>query len=416
MIELVAEQGYDAVKVGELAARAGVSTRDFYRCAQGKQECLLDIHDWIMEQATRRLAAAVEPGRNFEERSWLALQAIGDMLADHPLEARFACLDAAAAGLGILERKRRAAEGLAVLVAGCLGEPRRRPALPAPLLEGIVAGLSQVVRSLLLDGREAEFALLVPELHGWIAALTGGEAGRLPALVRRRPACASEAVPTFDFGGPLDPALAPEERERRQILAATLGLAAEAGYWRLTIPRIRAAVGISRARFDSHYDCAEDCFAAAIGLVAGRLMEFTAETAAGEADEWPRGFHHAIEALCAYTAREPMMARLVLVDILAAGPRGLRDLSALIRTISGRLRADLPRGARPAPVVAEASMGAVFTLVHRSITTRRLERLALLPPYLSYLILAPVLGPRSAIQAIGAECAEIDASPPRPGR
>lgn len=410
MIELVAEQGYEAVKVSELAARAGVSTRDFYLRCQGKQECLLDTHDWIMEQATRRLIAAVGPGRGVEERTRLALEALGEMLARHPVEARFACLDAAAAGLGILERRRRSAEALAVVVAGCLEGSSRRSG-PSPLLAGIVMGLSQVVCSLLIEGRESEFALLAGDLQGWIGALAAPEAGRLAGLARRRPQGVAAPVAAFRRQEGVDLSEEPRERERRQILEATLRLAAGAGYWQLTVPRIRAEVGISRARFDAHFDDVEDCFAAAVGLVGTRVMDFAAETAAGDGEKWPRGFHHAVEALCAYTAREPVMARLALVEIFAAGPRGLRDFSHLIEMTAERLRTGVPRAERPSAVVAEASMGAVLTLVHRSIAMRHPECLARLAPYLSYLTLAPVVGPTGAIEAIRGTTGEIWVTP-----
>lgn len=404
MIELVAERGYDAVKVAELSARAGVSTRDFYLRCQGKQECLLDTHDWLMKGATLRLKMAVEPGGGVGERLRLALEELGDMLADHPAEARFAFLDVpAAAGAAVLERERQAAEALAALVGGCL---ERRP-VPAPLVHGIVAGLTQVVRSLLLDGREADFAGLVPELHGWAAVLSAPEVSAFAGLARpRRSADLAAAAGVFRLDTKFDPdggRQGRDEWERREILSTTLAMAGEAGYWQLTVPRIRSAVGISRARFDAHYGGVEGAYAAAIELIAGRLADFTAGAAVSLGEEWPRGFHRAVTALCAYTAREPMTARLGLVEILATGRTGLRELSDLTRDIAGRLRAELPSADRPPPAVTEASTGAVFTLVRRAIVTRRANRLVVLAPYFSYLALAPAIGPTAALAAIRTE-------------
>jgi AcrR family transcriptional regulator len=400
MVELVAVEGYEAVKVSELATRARISTRDFYRHSHGKQDCLLDAHDWIMRQAAWRLDDAAASGRDPRERTRMALEALAGMLSRHSIEARLACVESAAAGLGILERRCRSAEELAAVVVRCVGGYGRGQAVPRTLAMGIVAGITQVVVSLLIAGREDEFPTFIPDLVRWISDLTDPRTSTLSPGRSARGAAAAASALFFDR--PVDTGEELAARERRQILVGTLAVASEAGYWQLTVPRIRAAVGISRARFDAYYDGVEDCFAAAIGLVATRAMDFAAETAAGQGEEWPRGFHRGVEALCAYTAREPMIARLALVEILAAGPRGLRDLTGIIKMTAERLRDEVPITARPAAVAAEASMGAVFGLVHRAILNRQLDRIGPLAPYLSYLVLTPAIGPRDAIGAISA--------------
>jgi|GEM_PF-1695809 len=400
LIELVAEDGYEAVKVTELARRARISTRDFYQRCDGKQGCLLEAHDWLIAAAVRRLTVAIRGGRDAEERARLVLEELVEMLVAHPVETRFVCLDAAAGGIEILERKSRAAEDLAALVGLCLGGPGEDSDLPVPLTEGIALGVAQVVRSYVIGGRLNELPSVVGDLCRWIADLAVPQANLLERLQPPPSAEGDRAAAALCFSRVAEADVDRGAWERLGIQAATLTLAGEDGYWQLSVPRIRAAVGISRARFDAHYADVDGCFADAIGLVADRVMDFTATTAAHDDEEWPVGFHHAVEALCAYAATEPRLARLALVEFLSCGPEGVREISELTQGFAERLRAGVPPADVPPSISAEASMGAVLGLVQRSVVGAHADRIATLAPYLSYLALAPAIGPQEAIAAI----------------
>src|SRR4051812_40348248 len=53
MVKTVAERGYGAVTVRELARVAGVSTRTFYRHYPSKEECFLRVHQLIVRRVLR---------------------------------------------------------------------------------------------------------------------------------------------------------------------------------------------------------------------------------------------------------------------------------------------------------------------------------------------------------------------------
>src|SRR5581483_8986086 len=63
--ELLAERGYAAITIGELAARAGVSRGAFYEHFSGKENCLLSAYDRWAANLLESMAGGVT-----EETTW----------------------------------------------------------------------------------------------------------------------------------------------------------------------------------------------------------------------------------------------------------------------------------------------------------------------------------------------------------
>lgn len=72
MIEIVAEHGYEAVKVRELVHLAGVSSRAFYEHFGSNENCFLRTYEVVARPAMRQLIAA-QAG----EPDWRARPALG---------------------------------------------------------------------------------------------------------------------------------------------------------------------------------------------------------------------------------------------------------------------------------------------------------------------------------------------------
>src|ERR1035438_298370 len=78
MIELVAERGYGAVTVLELARLAGVSKHTVYEhFPGGKQECFLCTYELIVRRSSRRVGAAQKDCRDWRGRAPPAVCAWG---------------------------------------------------------------------------------------------------------------------------------------------------------------------------------------------------------------------------------------------------------------------------------------------------------------------------------------------------
>jgi AcrR family transcriptional regulator len=390
MVELVAERGYEAISVAMLSERAAVSKRDFYKHFGGKQECFLSTYDAIVQGSVREILAAVADEEDECGRLRVGFLAFAEQIADSPETARLALVEVFAAGPAAVERILHTNLLFEVLVAKTLALPGERR-LPRLLVKGIVGGGARVARSRLLSGQPGRFGLDGDELMEWALAYRDDH---LPCL-NGLPVSAS----------PLSPAIVPVAApgdERALILTATAKLAANEGYAALTVPRIRAAAGLSRHSFDAHFKGVPDCFLATLDLLSDRILA-AAAPAYVAADDWATGVHRTIVALCHLLAHDPTFARLAFLEGFAPGAEAVLWRGELIGKLATTLRGRAESARRPGELAAEASVGAMWAVIHHLVATGRAVRLPAAAPVLSYLALAPALGAAPAIEVIVSE-------------
>ncbi len=397
MIELVAERGYRAVTVLELAQLAGVSKRTVYEhFPGGKQECFLYTYDLIAWRSCKRVGAAQKDCRDWRERLHLAFSAWAGEIAREPKAAHLALVEAFAAGPAALERMRRAEGRFEALIGQSFASVPDGIVVSPLIAKGIVAGVHRVARAQLLAGRAHELPGLADELLEWMLCFRCQEAAALARL---------EDPPSLHRAAPEPHAIAGSTvrgDDRARILEAVARLAFEEGYSELTIPRIRSAAGVSRKCFDEHFEDAQGCFIAALEQLTDRALAH-ASPAGAIARTWPGGLHRALGALCASIAADPVLARLGFIEVFAPGADGMRCRARFIADVAERLRASAPAGQRPSELAAEASMGAIWGIVHRHVASGRAHELPSVTGVLSFLALAPTLGGQHAVEAITAE-------------
>jgi AcrR family transcriptional regulator len=115
-----------------------------------------------------------------------------------------------------------------------------------------------------------------------------------------------------------------------RLLDALTQVAARDGYAHLTVDAVLAAAGLSRATFYQYFSNVEDCFATAYRHHADQLVA-EIELAVRDADQ--RGFAM-LDVLADTVIARADVARLLLTEGLAAGPRGLRERDALVGRIA----------------------------------------------------------------------------------
>ena len=99
MIEIVAERGYSAVTVRDLARLAQISSRAFYEHFSSKEDCFLQAHELVVvRRAAKRTIASQAGEQDWQEQLRLAFRAFIRELARDPRAARLALIDAHAAG------------------------------------------------------------------------------------------------------------------------------------------------------------------------------------------------------------------------------------------------------------------------------------------------------------------------------
>jgi AcrR family transcriptional regulator len=397
MVELVAERGYDAVTVAVLTERARVSKRDFYKHFAGKEECFLAAYDTIVSKSARGILAAVEGEEEWRERLRLGFLAFAGQIAGSPEAARLTLVEPFAAGSTAVERMLHTNQLFEALVAKNFALADGPPRLPPLVVKGIVAGCFRLARARLLSGNSRQLALDGDELIDWALSLCDDDVVRLRGLGVAGP-------PPL----PVAAAAPPLGDERAMILAATARLASAGGYATLTVARIRATAGVSGRAFYAHFDGVADCFLATLEMLSGRTLA-TAEPCYLTADDWASGVHRMIVRLCQFLAGDPAFADLAFLEVFSPGPEATRWRSEMITRLAAMLRQGAPPARRPTPFAAEASIGAMWGVIHHFVATGRGARLPIAAPVLSYIALTPALGGAEAVDAIVAEAAGTEA-------
>jgi AcrR family transcriptional regulator len=391
MIELVAEHGYNAVSVEKLTSRARISKRDFYKHFAGKEECFLAAYDIIVSHSVCGIVAAAEGEEEWRERLRLGFLAFADQLASSPEAARLALVEAFTAGAVAVERMQRTNRLFEALVARNLALAEDAPRLPPLVVKGIVAGGSRLARARLLSGHPRQLTLDGDELLQWALSFCDDDVARLRGLGAARVSPLPEAAPVM-----------PLEDERALILAATAKLASEEGYATLTVPRVRAAAGVSRRSFDTHFVGVADCFLATLETLSDRTLAAAASFYL-TADDWASGVHRMIADLCRHLAHDPTFTDLAFLEVFSPGPEAIQWRSEMIAKLATRLRRGAPPTRRPSEFAAEASIGAMWGVIHHFVASGRGRQLPAAAPALSYLALAPALGAAAAIDVIVGE-------------
>lgn len=399
MIEIVGERGYGAVTVRELINLAGVSTRAFYQRFQDKDECFLRTHELVVQRAAARIAAAQNGERDWLERMRLAFAAFADEIAQKPRAARLALLETYTVGPAALAKAMRADSLFEAMLAESFSRAPDQLEVPPLLLKGIVTGIAAVTRARLLSGREREMLELADELLDWSLSYRDAATSELARLHQRpsRGASAFQPATTRQATGHT----VAREDDRSLILTAVAKLNAAEGYRYLTVPRIRAAAGVSRRNFDAHFEGVNDCFLAALEMSVEEAFESAATQTTG--NDWTADVHRTIAALCTRIARDSRLAKLAFLDVAETGLGGIYRREAIVRAAVEFFVASAPHPQRPDELTAEASIGAVWGVLQHYVTSGRALEIPRIAATLSFLILAPTVGAQAATEAIRRE-------------
>jgi AcrR family transcriptional regulator len=388
MIELVVEHGYNAVSVVMLTNRARVSKRDFYKLFAAKEECFLAVYDTIVSHSVREIIAAAEGEEDWRERLRLGFLAFADQITSNPETARLALVEAFTVGAVAIERMQRTNLLFEALMTRNLAFANDAPRLPPLVVKGVVAGGSRLAQARLLSDPPRQPALDGEELLEWALSFCDDDVARLGGL-------GAEGVPPTSETAPVMPLA----DERALILAATAKLASKEGYATLTVPRVRAAAGVSRRSFDAHFEGVVDCFLAMLETLSDRTLA-AAAPAYLTAGDWASGVHRMITRLCWRLACDATFADLAFLEVSSPCPKAIQWRSEMITKLAARLQRGAPSGQRPSELAAEASIGALWGVIHYFVASGRGAQLPIAAPSLSYLALAPALGGAAAVDVI----------------
>ncbi len=189
-----------------------------------------------------------------------------------------------------------------------------------------------------------------------------------------------------------------EEIQRSRLMAGAVDAIEELGYAQTTVAHITARARVSRRTFYELFANREECLQAVLEDVA---VLVGAELAAAGLDGlgWRERVRTGLWRMLAFFDREPVLARVCVVQALCAGPRVLRRREEILSQLAGAVdegRLEGPRGERCSPLVAEGLVGAAAAIVHARLFRGEHEPLTGLLGELMGMIVLPYLGPAAA--------------------
>jgi AcrR family transcriptional regulator len=184
---------------------------------------------------------------------------------------------------------------------------------------------------------------------------------------------------------------------RDRLIAACVQEVDRCGYAEMTVADVIKTAAVSRRTFYEFFESKEACFLATYDLVFGHVATLVLE-AYGSKDAWPEQVRAGLAALLGFLADEPQLAKLVMVEPLAAGPPiadhhrdGVGGFAVMLD--AGR---EMEGAESPPAGTADAVVAGIASLIIQRIVVGQAERLEELLPDLLESALAPFLGPAVA--------------------
>jgi AcrR family transcriptional regulator len=262
---------------------------------------------------------------------------------------------------------------------------------PPLAARAIVGGVRHVAFMRMLEGRERELASLTDEVLDWMVAYRSPLAVPLGALSL----VSAPRVP------PSPAAFLSGSDKRARALGSVVHLTLDGGYAGLTDPQIAQFAGISTEAFHRHFASKEACFLAV-------LDEFVAEASAAvkrsieDCDTWPDAVRQAMATFVGYLLAHEALLRIAFIDVFEVGPAMVGRMTRSVEAVTGLLAREGPTPRRGPAIAHEAVTGAAWAIISSYVTSDRLSRLPGLVDHLTFVVLAPYIGPKAAIEAINA--------------
>jgi AcrR family transcriptional regulator len=140
------------------------------------------------------------------------------------------------------------------------------------------------------------------------------------------------------------PAEVVARNQRERLVAAMAEVCAERGYAQTSVAQVSKRAGVSSLTFYKQFAGKQDCMLAAHRQLLGRLVEEVDRGCEAEVSPAARARATVRVALALFAADAPS-ARLLTVEILAAGPEGVKRHDTMVEAFAERLGADWVRTA-----------------------------------------------------------------------
>jgi AcrR family transcriptional regulator len=391
MAESVYQRGYGATSVAHVIALAGVSRRAFYEQFSNKEDCFLATYDALVGASRKRVLQAWMGERGWANRLYAATKVFLEGIASDPRGANLVLVESIGIGPRGHERLQLTATAFERVVATGFSLTPDGIALPPLAPRAIVGGVRFVVLRRVREGRHQELAGLTDELLDWVNSYRSTAVTRLRTLGSGRPPNLLAKRARF---------LTREDR-RSSVMDAMVQLSLEEGYTNITDAEIARAAAVSTEAFHREFPNKEECLLAVVNEFAAEAHDAVRRATRNDT-AWAEGVHKGVEALIGYCAAHPGLVKLSFIDLFDAGNGMVARVSGVLDGFIKVMTRGVPEPERAPAVASEAIMGAIWAILSSYAPHDRLRYLPCLVDHLAFLILAPYVGPRSAVGAIEA--------------
>jgi AcrR family transcriptional regulator len=391
MIEAVAERGYARTTVANVIGLAGVSRRAFYEQFANKEACFLATYDIVVARARKVMLDGWTSERGWANRVHGACRGLLDDIGGNPNGPRLVLVDSLGVGPNVRPRMALAATTFERVVAMAFQADPDGEELSPLTVKALVAGIRHVAFTRMYEGREKELHTLADEVLDWIESYRSPVAKRLNVSGLVVPAAVAPEPAAF---------LARDDRRARS-LSALVHLTLDERYAGLSDPQIAQFAGMSTEAFHKQFANKEACYLAVLDEFVAEAME-AVKNAINQTSTWPEAVHVAVRTLVEYFASHEGLSRLAFIDIFDVGPGMVGRMTRSIEEFT-KLLDDLGPEARRGPLVArEAVTGAIWGIVSSYTAHDRVRHLPRLVDQLTFIVLAPYIGPKPAMETIEA--------------
>jgi AcrR family transcriptional regulator len=188
------------------------------------------------------------------------------------------------------------------------------------------------------------------------------------------------------------------EIQRSRLIAAAIRAVGEVGYTATTVAQITGRARVSRRTFYELFPNQEACLAAAVEYVL-EVLEGELATLQLDLLPWRERIRAGLAAILAFLDREPVLARLCVVQSMRGGPAVLarreQALARLAAIIDGG-RLESARVQSCTELTAEGVVGAALAIVQSRLAGAEAKPLSPLLGELMSMIVLPYLGASAA--------------------
>jgi AcrR family transcriptional regulator len=397
MVEAVATSGYGGTSVKQVIGLAGVSRRAFYEQFANKEECFLATFDLIAARGVARINQAYRATEGgLEDRLRAAFQEFAEEVTANSKGAVLTVVEAQTAGAAGQLRLRRATATFERMLSDSFARSPGAIPLPIPVVRGIVGGLHGATSTRLREQPVGDIPRLAEEMLEWTLLFQTSATERMAThLAARVPAMVQAG--SVNCHGSID-ARPPDGSVHERLLRSVLRLAVTDDYQELTAPQIAEEARVPIEAFFELFPGRDECFLAAFDALGDELLLLVADPDLVSSD-WPAAVRRTISRLMRYLAERPLYAHTIAAEAFAAGPAMVERNIELAHGIATLLTEGAPE-ATQSELAVEGVAGAIWHTIRCQLTSEQLHLLPALSDYLTYVVLAPFVGPEAAAEIV----------------